>query len=211
MKTLSLVDAGDNDGVIDTAVTSLRGGGVIVYPTDTVYGLGADATNEDAVGLVRRLKGREDDKPILALVSDMNMLEAYAYVTPLAHALAHTFLPGPLSLVLTAKDTQLQPVMSPDESVGFRMPAHPISLALAKGLGRPITSTSVNRSGQPQPRQLEAMIDQLATQERDNLDIVIDNGELKASPPSTIIDARGEKAIVLREGAILRTALSTFL
>jgi len=86
---------------VSRAVEGLRRGGVLIYPTDTVYGLGADATNPDAVARVRAIKGRDAHKPILAMVSDMDMLERYAEVTPLARTLAARFLPGALTLVLT--------------------------------------------------------------------------------------------------------------
>lgn len=192
------------------AVDVIRNGGVIAYPTDTVYGLGADATHQEAVSLIRVIKGRVDDKPILAMVADLGMLEEYAELTPIARAIAEQFLPGPLSLVLTARDERLKPITSKEGGVGFRMPNHPLCNELVTALGRPITSTSLNRAGQPQPRTLPLMLEQLG--DKNNLvSLVIDEGELPMSSPSTVLDVRGDRALLLREGAIPASVLHGFL
>jgi len=200
----------NSDERVTRAISILKNGGVIAYPTDTVYGLGADATNAEAVMRVRTIKQREDDKPILALVADLAMLEEYAELTPLARKLAEQFLPGPLSLLLTARDDRLAPVAGKERVVGFRMPNHPLCRELATGLGRPLTSTSLNKAGEPQPRALSLMLEQVGSQAH-LIDLVIDEGELLVSPPSTVLDARGEKAIVIREGAISRERLRDFI
>lgn len=188
----------------------MRNGGVIAYPTDTVYGLGADATHQEAVSRIRVIKGRVDDKPILAMVADLGMLEEYAELTPIARAIAEQFLPGPLSLVLTARDERLKPIASREGAVGFRMPNYPLCSELVTALGRPITSTSLNRAGQPQPRTLPLMLEQIG--DKNNLvSLVIDEGELPMSPPSTVLDVRGDKALLLREGAIPASVLHGFL
>lgn len=189
------------DTYAEPALGALATGGVIVYPTDTVYGLGADATNAAAVALVRRIKGREAEKPILALVSGVAMLARYARMTPLAHELARRYLPGPLTLVLEAKDDSLAPIAAGDGSVGFRIPAMPFCLLLAQTFDRPITSTSVNASGMQQQPTLDAMLAQIG--ERAGLiSVVCDAGTLHPREPSTIVDARGETPIVLRSGSI---------
>lgn len=192
------------------AVEIIQNGEVIAYPTDTVYGLGADATNAKAVARVRTIKGREDDKPILAMVRDLSMLEEYAELTPTARAIALQFLPGPLSLVLTAKDGRLSPIASKEGAVGFRMPNHLFCREIVTAFGRPITSTSLNRAGQLQPRTLPLMLEQLGDK-RNLIGFVIDEGELHESPPSTVLDVRGEKAVLVREGAVPASALERFL
>lgn len=198
------------DSRIHEAIVVLTSGGVIAYPTDTVYGLGADATNPEAVLLVRTIKDRVDDKPILAMVADHAMLEEYAELTPLARKIVERFLPGPLSLVLTARDDRLVSIAGNDNAVGFRMPKHSLCRELPAALGRPITSTSLNRAGLPQPRTLELMLEQLGEQ-RSKIGTVFDEGELPLSSPSTILDARGERAVLLREGAVPREALLGFI
>lgn len=195
---------------VEEVVAVLRAGGVIAYPTDTVYGLGADATNPEAVMRIRTIKQRVDDKPILALVADLAMLEEYAEITPLARAVAERFLPGPLSLIMTARDDRLAPVAGDERAVGFRIPKYPLCRDIASGLGRPLTSTSLNRAGQPQPRTLSLMLEQLGPYAH-NIDLVIDDGELPVSPPSTVLDVRGSVALLVREGAVPASALPDFL
>jgi len=189
------------DAHIQNASAILSQGGVVVYPTDTVYGLGADATNAHAVGRIRTIKGRAADTPILAMVRNVDMLRSYAELTPLAEALAAALLPGQLTLVLTPRNDALTSIAAPDGSVGFRIPDHPLCAALSTSFERPITSTSVNRSGMPQPRTLSAMLDQLK-EASELIDYTFDSGTLPASPPSTIVDVRGDTPLIVREGAI---------
>jgi len=167
----------EHEITVYSAVTALAEGVPIVYPTDTVYGLGADATSTEAVVLVKLVKEREGSKPILALVSDVEMMSEYAHVTPLARALAEEFLPGPLTLVLQIKNEQLKPIASLDGSVGFRIPDHSFCLDLVSRFGRPITSTSVNRAGKSQPRLLKEMLEQLGDNTK-HVHLVVDAGEL---------------------------------
>jgi L-threonylcarbamoyladenylate synthase len=194
--------------LIQQAVRELTAGGVVVYPTDTVYGLGADATNPAAVERVRQLKGRDAKKPILALVADLAMLEAYAKVTPLARALAGRFLPGPLTLVLEARDDRLAAIQAADGSLGFRIPDHPTCTQLIQCFGKPITSTSVNRSGEPQARQVADMVQSLQLGVA-TVDCLLDAGELPVSAPSTVVDARGSEIQLLREGVITKGVLAS--
>lgn len=192
----------------DAACRVLAEGGVVLYPTDTVYGLGADATSERAVETVRRIKGRERSKPILALVSDMAMLAAYARLTPRAFVLAQAFLPGPLTLVLDPLGAALKPLWAPDGSVGFRMPDHPLCQALPYAFGRPITTTSANRAGMTQPATLRGMCAQLGPTTSPML--VLDDG-VRTGSPSTIVDVRGDVAHIVREGALSRARIEAVL
>jgi len=175
---------------------------IFLYPTDTVYGLGADATDASAVSRLQELKGRDDIKPISIVVADIAMLEKYAVVTPLAKRLIDTFLPGKLTLVMEAK-----PGMLPDRitggtgTVGVRIPDHPVPLSLVRESGRPITATSANVAGM----RTESTPQKILAQFGDRASLigrVIDEGELPPSLPSTVVDARGESAVVLRPGAV---------
>jgi L-threonylcarbamoyladenylate synthase len=180
----------------------LQAGGVVVYPTDTVYGLGADATNREAVELVRTIKGKDARAPILAMVRNGAMLEEYAVVTPLARRLVDLWLPGPLALVLEVRTPALDAITARDGTVGFRIPDHPFCGALSAAFEHPITSTSVNRSGEEQPSTVPAMLTQLE-EYASKVSLVIDIGQLPTTRASTIIDARGSKPVLLREGALL--------
>jgi L-threonylcarbamoyladenylate synthase len=192
------------------ALKALRSGEVIVYPTDTIYGLGADATNTEAVARVQHIKQRDANKPILAMVADRAMLQNYAVMTPLAERLADRFLPGPLTLVLAARDERLSALTAPDGSVGFRMPDTAFCLRMAHALGRPITSTSVNNTGEEPAQEVQRAVASLGDRS-EHLSLVIDVGPVETVVPSTIVDARGERAVLLREGAIAREVLLPFL
>lgn len=192
------------------AAEVLEAGGVIVYPTDTVYGLGADAINEAAVERVAMIKGREAGKPMLVMVSSVADMERYAEVTELARALVDEFLPGPLSLELKKKESAPPAPIGGTDFLSFRIPDQPFCAALSRAFKKPITSTSVNRSGHEQPRTLSAMLAQLGDAAR-HIDLVVDAGELPESLPSTLVSARGTQAVILREGAVSREALLAYL
>jgi L-threonylcarbamoyladenylate synthase len=195
--------------VADEAVAVLRNGGVIVYPTDTVYGLGADAMNEEAAARVCSVKGRELNKSMLSLVSDMEMLQEYAHVTELARRLATRFLPGPLSVMLKDKG-MLAPQLLGPLGAGFRIPDHALCLAMARKLGTPVVTTSANKSGMPQPCTLDEILASFG-EKLSLIDLVLDAGELPLSSPSTLVDARGESVVLLREGAISKDTLTEYL
>lgn len=184
------------------AVRLITEGGVIVYPTDTVYGLGADVTNPEAVARVRACKGRATNKPILVMVAGMAMFERYAHITPTAAKLAERFLPGPLTMVLEARDESLSAIAGADGSVGFRMPDHQLCRTLCSEVDRAVTSTSVNRAGMPQPDNVQAMLRQLGANASE-IDLVLDVGILPESYPSTIVDVRGVSPVLVRAGAIV--------
>ena len=140
-------------GEIAAAVEALRAGGLVAYPTDTLYGLGADALNEAAVERVFEAKGRPQGMPLPLLISDAEQLPMVAASVPdAALTLAGAFWPGGLTLVLPVSDAVPPLVTARGWKVAVRLPDHPVPRALAEGLGRPITGTSANRSGGPEPR-----------------------------------------------------------
>lgn len=174
---------------------------IYLYPTDTTYGLGVDATDPEAVFRLFELKGRNENKPISIVVSDLEMAERYAYVTPLAKKLAEKFLPGKLTLVLPAKDTLLNAITAGTSTVGIRIPNHPVPIRLVQELGKPITATSANVANQPTESSPEKILAQFG-ERAGMITEVIDEGELPESLPSTVVDARGDTPVILREGAI---------
>ncbi len=188
---------------VEAAKETLLKGGVIMYPTDTVYGLGADAENAAAVEKIRMIKGRDEAKPMLALVADTAMLAHYAHVNASAEKLSTHFFPGPLSLVLKVKDERLSAIAK-EGSVGFRVPNHLFCLLLSKALGCAIVSTSVNKSGETPSRDVATMLHALG-EATTAIDLVIDQGQLPTGEPSTVVDAMREVPVILREGAISGT------
>ena len=185
---------------------------IILYPTDTLYALGVDATDAQAVSLLKELKGRGEGKAISIAVDSIEMMEEYAEVTPLAERLIEAFLPGKLTLILQAKCamsghcTLAAGVVGEDGSVGVRMIDRPEVMALIHELGRPITATSANVSGMPTERTSQNILEQFGDK-APRITRVIDAGELPPSEPSTVVDARGNEPIIIRSGAISRVAL----
>lgn len=173
---------------------------IVLYPTDTLYGLGVDATNPEAVMCLFELKGRDEGKPTSIMVSDIAMMERYADVTPLARRLVEKFLPGKLTIVLNAND--LPDVLTAGTgTVGVRIPDHKEALALVREWGTPVTATSANVSGMETKHSVAEILEQFG-EKASMITRIIDDGILPPSAPSTVVDARGEELIIIREGAI---------
>lgn len=204
MEIIRLEDVGVEKAV-QKAVSVLRKGGIILYPTDTLYGLGVDARNSDAVLLLKKVKGRENKKPISIIVSDISHMESCGELSEKARALAQRFLPGALTLVLPAKASMPTEIQL-NGAIGMRIPNHAFCQALAKAYGGPITTTSANVSGLPTKRTVDDIIWHFGPQVS-KIALVIDAGELPLSPPSTVVRCTDETLHILREGAITRAEL----
>lgn len=186
------------------AVDLLREGGVVAYPTDTLYGLGADAFNEQAVERVFVIKGRPHGMPLPLLLADADALAQVASdVPPLARVLAERFWPGALTLVIPRSAKVPELVSGRGWKVGVRVPDHPVPRELARRLGAPITGTSANKSGGPDPKTAEDVRKQLGK----TVDMVIEGGGLPAGQPSTVLDLTGPSPRIVRAGAITKEAL----
>ncbi len=187
------------------AVDVLRRGGLVAYPTDTLYGLGADALNEAAVERVFEAKGRPEGMALPVVIGDIEQLAGVADPVPaLAWRLAERFWPGALTLVVPRSPRIPALVGSRGWKVGVRLPDHPVPRELARRIGGPITGTSANRTGGPDPRAAADVRAQLG----DRVDLVLEEG---GSPPrghaSTVLDITGPVPRVLRLGAISASAL----
>ena len=188
---------------IDRGISILRQGGVVAFPTDTVYGLGAGADLYQAVERVYRIKGRPQNMALPLLLADTSQISEVAEsVPPVAWLLARSFLPGALTLVLPKSSSVPDIITAGGKTVAVRIPAHPVPVALAEDLG-PIVGTSANLSGKPSALTAEEVYSQFG----DKIDLVIDGGRCPGSRESTIVDVTGEVPKVLREGAISREEL----
>jgi L-threonylcarbamoyladenylate synthase len=185
--------------VIEQAVQVLSHDGLIVYPTETVYGLGADAFSDDAITKVYEAKGREFGKPISIAVSDFEMLAAVAEVDDRACLFIRKFLPGPVTVVLKAKRCIPDMLTGGTGMIGIRIPAHEIPVKIIERFDAPITATSANLAGAKEPTTLEEC--------NVPYDFQIDGGKLPGTP-STVVDVRA--GTVLRRGA-LAGEIETFL
>ena len=200
--------AGAPDAAALTAATDvLTAGGLVVYPTETVYGLGADAFNPMALERVVALKLRAPGKPISVLVSNMEMVSGLACdVPPLAATLMRRFWPGPLTIVLRARHGVSSLLTGDDDGIGVRMSSHPMATALVRALGRPITTPSANPAGQRPP----ISVDDARAYFGARVDCYLDGGGLRGEPASTVIDVRAQWKVI-RAGAISLEALQAAL
>jgi L-threonylcarbamoyladenylate synthase len=193
-------------GQIEKAIGILRSGGLVAFPTDTVYGLGAGAYLVPAVERLFQVKQRPREMALPLLLCDFGQINEVAkFISPAAWRLARQFLPGALTLVVYRSERVPDIISNGGDTVAIRIPAHPVPLALIKGLGMPVVGTSANVSGQPSSLSADAVRIQLG----DNLDLIVDGGPAPGGKESTVVDVTGEIPVVLRQGAIPRAELET--
>jgi len=186
-------------GEILGALDHLKSGGVVVLPTDTLYGLAADVFNQDALERVFAIKGRESDLALPVLITDWAMVAVVAEnKSDLAQRLAKKYWPGPLTLVLPKLPGVSCLVTAGRDTVAVRSPNHPVPQRLITQLGRPITGTSANLSGEPNPRSLDEVRRQLGN----SVDYIISYGPVPTGTASTIVDLTNGLPKLIREGAI---------
>ena len=180
-------------------IAILRQGGLVAFPTDTVYGLGVGVNIPQAVERVYQVKGRPANMALPLLLADISQISEVAEsVPPIAWILAKNFLPGALTMVLSRSRSVPDTITAGGETVAIRIPAHPVPIALVRGLGMPIVGTSANLSGKPSALTANDVYSQF----RDKVDLVIDGGRCPGGRESTIIDVTGKVPVILREGAI---------
>ena len=198
MNTIVFHPESDPNAVRDAAAI-LRRGGLLGIPTETVYGLGADALNEDAVSRIFLAKGRPQDNPLIIHVPDASWLESYCRdVPPAAYQLAERFWPGPLTMILPRQDIVPLQTTGGLETVGVRCPNHPVTLAIIEAAGVPIAAPSGNTSGRPSPTTAAHMIEDMDGR----IDGIVDGGPCTVGVESTIIDLTVTPPRLLRPGGL---------
>jgi L-threonylcarbamoyladenylate synthase len=191
---------------LQLAVTSLLEGNLVAFPTETVYGLGADACNEMAVGRIYSVKGRPADHPLIVHVPSMDSLGDWAADVPgYAIALARDYWPGPMTLVVNRSELARDFITGGQDTVGVRVPNHPVALGLleafARAGGKGVAAPSANRFGNVSPTTAQAVSDELSDYLADS-DVILDGGACTVGVESTIIDCTGAAPKILRPGAI---------
>jgi len=190
MKTFSVSAAQPDESTVEDAARILREGGLVALPTETVYGLAADAANRQAVDRLNRLKGRPPDKPYSIHLHDVSQLSAFVEdVPPLAQRLIEQFWPGPLTIVMESKG---------GGTVGFRLPSHPVAQAFLRRCQCAVVAPSANRSGFPPPTDAGEVLAALDG----SVDCLLDAGPTPLGRESTVVSVAGGRLTVLREGAI---------
>ncbi|MGI9164991.1 MAG: L-threonylcarbamoyladenylate synthase [Pyrinomonadaceae bacterium] len=194
--------------VHEVAALVISGGGVIAFRTDTFYGLGANPLNPLAVGRIRKLKSREEFKPILLLVSDEHQVDRFiAERSPVFAACSRRFWPGPLTIVGKAVDELPGELTAGSGTIGIRLPDDQSVRGLVRACGGALTATSANVSGRLSARTAA----EVAAYFSERIDLIVDGGEVTATLPSTVLDLSKPEPRLLREGAIVRADLNEFL
>jgi len=193
---------------IERAVEILRSGGLVAFATETVYGLGADATNARAVDKIFSVKGRPPTNPLIVHVADVSVARRYVTAWPeSAEHLARAFWPGPLTMVLPKYQTIVPAVTAGLPTVAIRCPDHPIALALLKKFSGPIAAPSANRSNRISPTTADHVRRELG----DDVDLILDGGDCRVGIESTVVDLTSSRPAILRPGAIGRERLEQLL
>ena len=188
-----------NNAELDQAVAILKRGGLVAFPTETVYGLGADAGNPRAIGKLYSAKGRPADHPVIVHLADMQQLAQWAReVTPLAHKLARRFWPGPLTMILKRAPGVGDAVTGGQDTVGLRIPSHPVAHALLEKFGGGIAAPSANRFGRVSATTAAHVRQEFGAA----VDLVLDGGPSDVGIESTIVEATGAAPVLLRPGHI---------
>ena len=206
MKTeiLTVKNPQENMAAIEKAAAVLKAGGLVVFPTETVYGIGGLATSPDAAHAIYEAKGRPSDNPLIVHIEKPSDAERYAVTSDTYYRLAKAFMPGPLTVILPKKDTVPDAVTGGLATVALRVPAHPVAAALISAVGTGIAAPSANLSGRPSPTTATHVVDDLSGR----VDVIIDGGACEVGLESTIIALDGDVATLLRPGAITVDALA---
>ncbi|MDO5558679.1 MAG: L-threonylcarbamoyladenylate synthase [Oscillospiraceae bacterium] len=205
MKEIKYLSNTEND--LEIAALLLKNGEIVGIPTETVYGLGADATNADAVRKIFEVKGRPSDNPMIVHICDMDMLREYADDIPtVVYRLAEKFWPGPLTMVLSKRSNIPDVVSAGLDTIGLRMPDNEATLKIIKNLGRPVAAPSANKSGYPSPTTAQHVYDDM----NGKIAAVVDAGPCTVGVESTVISFEGYDSVrILRPGYITPEQLRT--
>ncbi|MFO0903484.1 MAG: L-threonylcarbamoyladenylate synthase [Pirellulales bacterium] len=200
--------AASDEAVMVKAAALLHAGRLVAFPTETVYGLGADAANPTAVARIFQAKGRPADHPLIVHLADAQQLDDWARDIPdYARRLAAAFWPGPLTLILPRQPHVSDVVTGGLDTVGLRVPSHPVAHALLVAFGGGIAAPSANRFGRVSPTRAQHVLDEL----RGAVEMILDGGPCSVGVESTIVDATGPAPVVLRPGGVTREAIERVL
>jgi L-threonylcarbamoyladenylate synthase len=194
---------------IARATILLREGHLVAFPTETVYGLGGDATNEHAVAAIFAAKGRPRFNPLIVHIPGLAEAEAFAVFDARARHLTARFWPGPLTLVLPRREGSGLSLLASAglDTIAIRVPSHPVAQALLRGTERPIAAPSANRSGRVSPTEAAHVAEELG----DRVSLILDGGRSAVGLESTVLDLTGDRPVLLRPGGVTREALSALL
>lgn len=207
-KIIKVSTRGANEKIIAEAVAIIRSGGLVAFPTETVYGLGANALDKKAARKIFTAKSRPVDNPLIVHIAKLRQLNDLAADVPAcAKKLIGAFWPGPLTLVFRKKSAVPDLVTAKGSTVAVRMPDHPIAHALIKAAGMPIAAPSANRSGRPSATSAQDVFADLGGK----VELILDAGKTRLGLESTVVDVSGREPAILRPGAVTKEALESVL
>lgn len=202
-KILRIDDTTEYSASLSEAASIIRSGGLVVFPTETVYGLGGNALLSDAAKKIYSAKGRPSDNPLIIHIAEPKDADKYAFTSEIYYDLAKEFMPGPLTVIMQKRDCVPLSVTGGLETVAVRCPSHHVAHALIKECGVPIAAPSANLSGKPSPTSAKYVLEDMNSR----VDMIIDGGECEIGLESTIVSIDGESLTLLRPGAITYDAL----
>ena len=204
-RIIKIINVRNASAIFAEAGEIIRSGGLVAFPTETVYGLGANGLKADACAKIYEAKGRPSDNPLILHVADRAMVDLVAKeVTPMAERILAAFAPGPVTVILPKCAEVPTSVTGGLSTVGVRMPDNDIARALIRAAGMPIAAPSANRSGRPSPTTAETVLADMDGK----IPLILDGGSCRFGVESTIVDCTGEHAEILRPGAITREMLA---
>jgi len=199
MKIVKLTNNPDNtNDAVFLAINALNKGGLVIYPTETVYGIGADATNQNAIDKLLNYKSRREGKPLSIAVTDQAMAKNFVELNDQAIQFYQRFLPGPYTIVSKDKGKLAKGVASEFSTLGIRVSSHPLINKLVEGFTKPITATSANSSGKKRPYSILDILDNISDKQKNLIDLIIDAGTLPKNEPSIVIDTTHSTPLTLR-------------
>ena len=205
---ITRVPPAGRDAALADAADVLRAGGLVAFPTESFYAIGADALNPEAVARVFAAKGRVSTNPLPVIIHDKALIHKYVRrMDPLAEKAVETLMPGPVTIIFWATGAFPEALTAGTGKVGIRVPDHEIAAGLARALGGPITATSANMSGMPgltEPGEVEKALGQC-------IDLLIDTGRTPGQPPSTLLDITVSPPVILRYGRVEKARIEATL
>ncbi len=191
-----------NKKVIEKVVEVLGSGGLVIYPTETCYGIGADATNQEAVNKLLKYKKKREGKAISVAVSDKEMAKKYVEINEIAENIYDNYLPGPITVVSKSRGEVVKKIEADDKTLGIRIPKYGLVLEIIRKFKKPITATFANVSYKKTPYSVKDILDNTSKKQQGLIDLIIDAGELPKNKPSTVINTTLNEIQILREGDV---------
>lgn len=191
-----------DENSVKKAIDVLKKGGLVIYPTETLYGIGVDATNPVAIKKLTEYKNRPFGKPYSIAVANQKMAEEYTQLNDSAKNLYNQFLPGPLTIISKGRHKLAPGVENEEGTLAIRIPDYKLVIDIVKALGKPITSTSANASYKKRPYKISDILENVSDKQKGLIDLIIDAGELPKNDPSTVVDTTLDDRVTLRQGKI---------